>query len=229
MTPVPIPAADPAVALLSRYFLNRTDRCAVRASWGKPCPATTEDLPGLLRAHVLGAAAPEVAICYQFRDQHRHERGHYRVGAYTPAPDGSTRWLCLDFDAGSGEKAYPLADATAAVRRVADRCRQHGLPPYLERSGGGKGWHLWLFFAQPLPAERARRLGLTLVPPDLPLVDGSCADPGRNIGVEVFPKKTRVDAGPGSMVWLPWWHGATAGGNLFYDLTTDLSSPSPGA
>jgi len=223
-----MPLADVAVTQLKQYFFNRIDVLVVRASWGKPCPATTDNLDVLLRSHVLGEAAAEAAIVYQFRDQNRVETGHYRVGSYAPGPGDITRWLCIDFDAGNDEKSYPLADATAALWDTLSRFAQLGIPAYPERSGGGQGWHLWVFFAEPIAAAKARRLALRLIPPGVPLANGSPADPKRNKGIEVFPKKTQLNGGLGSMVWLPYWSGAAPGGNQFYALTS-LSSLGPHA
>jgi hypothetical protein len=209
-----LPPLDGAVEQLKQRFFNRTDRVAVLASWGKPCPAATQHLDALLRAHILGAQAPEVGITYQFRDQSREETGHYRVGSYSPGAEDRVVWLCVDFDAGG--KAYALSDATAAMWATAKGFNTLGIAAYPERSGGGLGWHLWGFCEAPIPAEVARRLALRLVPPGILLADGTPADPKRNRGIEVFPKKTRLNGGLGYSVWLPYWSGAAEGGNQFY-------------
>jgi hypothetical protein len=178
-----LPPIACAAAQLKSYFFNRTDRFAVLASWGTPCPATTADLDGLLLTHILGEQAPEVTIAYTFRDRTREERGRYRIGSYTPGPDNLTKWLCIDFDAGE-DKSYPLADATAAMLETADRFEAVKIPCYAERSGGGQGWHLWAFFELPIPAEKARQLGLRLIPPGILLANGEPAEPRRHRGIE---------------------------------------------
>src|SRR5262249_33289281 len=88
------------VRLLRRVFLNREDLVAVLAGWGTPCPAEPGDLDALLRAHLLGPAAPAARVRYRLRGGGRAESGRFRVGAYCPGPDDRTRWLCLDLDAG---------------------------------------------------------------------------------------------------------------------------------
>jgi hypothetical protein len=94
-----------------------------------------------------------------------------------------------------------------------------GLPAYLERSGGGGGWHVWVFFDGPVPAKKARALLFALIPSGVMLADGTAADAQNNRGIEVFPKQDECpEGGYGNMVWLPWWHGAAEGGNLFYAL-----------
>ena len=213
------PAVEDALRLFRARFLNRTDVVAVLAPWGKPCPVEGGDaLDALLAAHVAGAAAPEARVRYVNRRGRGAMLGRFRVGTYAPAPDGTTRWLCLDFD-GAGHAdalADPLAAALAAYRAF----QSHGLPVFLERSGGGSGWHVWCFFEAPIAAAKARALGQALAPRDAPLAGGApgaVAEPLSGRGIEVFPKQARIGRkGYGNLVWLPWWHGAPAGANLFY-------------
>jgi hypothetical protein len=101
-----------------------------------------------------------------------------------------------------------------------------GLSASLERSGSGRGWHLWLFFRPGIPARKARQLGYALVPYDAELPDGELADPGGGKGIEVFPKCDGLrEGGVGNQVWLPWFWGAKSGGNLFYRHTPRAFEP----
>jgi hypothetical protein len=78
-------------------------------------------------------------------------------------------------------------------------------------------------------AADVRRM-LFAILPEAHLTDGSLADPWANRGIEIFPKQDRIAAdGVGNMVWLPWWHGATEGGNLFYrfDVVGELTPYTP--
>src|SRR5262249_46031385 len=87
---------------------------------------------------------------------------------------------------------------------------ERGLIGHLERSKGGSGWHVWVFFSSPAPAALVREALLPLVPKDLPLRDGSRADAASNRGIEGFPKSAVCKQG-GWMVFLPWWAGAPDG------------------
>lgn len=213
-----LPARDDALRLLRERFLNRTDLVAILAPWGKPCPVEANGaLDDLLLGHLLGDAVPEAKVKYANRRGSGAMKGRFRVGSYCPAPDDTTRWLCLDFD-GAGH-ADALADPQAAAIAALDAFSATGLPAYLERSGGGKGWHLWCFFDPPLPAAKAQALGRALAPKDAPLADssGEVADPRSARGIEVFPKQPKIRrSGFGNLVWLPWWQGAAEGGNTFY-------------
>lgn len=66
--------------------------------------------------------------------------------------DDTCGFLAVDFDGESW-----IEDAQAFL----PTCRDVDVPAALERSRSGNGGHVWLFFAQPLPAAEARRLGPT--------------------------------------------------------------------
>ncbi|MHB1843250.1 MAG: TOTE conflict system archaeo-eukaryotic primase domain-containing protein [Deltaproteobacteria bacterium] len=211
----PCPAREDALRLLRERFLNRTDQVAIQAPWGKPCPVEVNGtLDDLLLGHLLGEGAPAAHVSYTNRRGSGAMTGHFRVGSYCPALDDTTRWLCLDFD-GAGH-ANALADPMAATAVAFDAFTKAGLPAYLERSGGGHGWHLWCFFDPPIPAAKAQALGRALAPKELPLASGSVATATANRGIEVFPKQKSRRSGFGNLVWLPWWQGAPEGANAFY-------------
>ncbi len=215
------PSPEAALALFRRWFLNRTDVVAFRAPWGKPQPVTGDDaLDGLLLAHLLGHEAPPATFQYRNRRGTSATKGRHRIGSYAPAPGDTTRWVCLDFD-GTGH-AEALADPLAAAQAGLAAFEAAGLPAYLERSGGGHGWHVWAFFDPPIAAAKAQALGRALAPRDAPLADGGVADALSARGIEVFPKQARLGKkGYGNLVWLPWWREAAPGANLFYEVRED--------
>ncbi len=226
MTDASRPTPEAANGLFRQRFLNRTDFVAILAPWGKPCPVEGGDaLDALIAAHVLGADAPEARVRYANRRGSGAMKGRYRVGSYCPGPDNLTRWLCLDFD-GTGH-ADALADPQAAARATIEAFEKAGLPVYLERSGGGHGWHVWCFFDPPIAAGTAQALGRALAPKDAPLADGDFADPRSAKGIEVFPKQATIKRkGYGNLVWLPWWRDAAEGGNVFYTVAGEPYVPS---
>jgi hypothetical protein len=72
------------------------------------------------------------------------------MGVYPMLQDESCFFLAADFD-----KTQWQEDAEA----VLDTCRRMNLSAALERSRSGNGGHVWLFFAEAIPAALARRLG----------------------------------------------------------------------
>jgi superfamily II DNA or RNA helicase/very-short-patch-repair endonuclease len=83
------------------------------------------------------------------------DRGReFVVGVYPMLLDETCFFLAVDFD-----KEGWRADIGA----VRETCRQLGLPAAVERSRSGNGGHLWLFFAEAIPAVLARKLGAHLL------------------------------------------------------------------
>src|SRR5262245_46550216 len=203
------PGDEVAVRLLKAHFLNRTDRLAYLSPRGSPCPVEgSTNLDAMLRAHVLGEAAPEVTVRWvTAAGSSGTSTGRFRLGTYSPAPDGTTLFGCVDCD-GGGRHGNPLADPLGVALELLNRLDNLGLSAYVERSGGGGGWHVWVFFSASVPAALVRRLLFALVPRDAELKDGSLANPEANEGIEVFPKQDKIEPdGLGNMVWLPWWSG----------------------
>lgn len=125
----------------TRWENTRTGKAgwlpAVRGGWRKGVRHEDRDhLPldkDVLRAHLTGAT---------------------HVGLY-PLLDGDLCWwLAADFD---GQAA--MLDALAYLKAA----RTWSVPAALEVSRSGVGAHAWVFFAAPVPAETARRLGTALL------------------------------------------------------------------
>lgn len=222
--------AERLLILLKKHFFSRNDRAAVAKGDGDPMPIITEDeanFEAILRTHLLGQSAPKATAFHITKKTRGASNGWFRVGSYTPTKEGFTRWLCIDID-GPGH-ADAVANPEAAAVRLFNLFLGYDLPVYLERSGGGKGWHVWLFFDEPVPAAKARELAFAVVPRDVPLERGGFAEPENNKGLEVFPKQDKArNDGYGNLIWLPWWSGARDGGNQFYrlkDLTLEPYVP----
>jgi superfamily II DNA or RNA helicase len=79
-----------------------------------------------------------------------HLLGHHVMGAYPMLGDETCWFLAVDFDKGS------WADD---VRAFAGTCRRLGMPVAIERSRSGNGAHAWFFFAEPVGASIARKMG----------------------------------------------------------------------
>ena len=165
--------------LLREHFLNRTDRVAILAAWGKPCPVeVVGSIDDLLLGHLLGDSGPESEAKYDNGLGSQTMKGRFRVGSYAPSLDDRTRWVCLDFD-GPGHSSA-LADPLVTAIEAGHNFERAGFPVYLERSGGGQGWHLWCFFLQPIPAGKAQELGRALAPKSALLSTGQTSESSRS-------------------------------------------------
>src|SRR5262249_31808229 len=84
----------------------------------------------------------------------RNGRGDFVIGVYPLLFDDTCWFLAVDFDGESWSR-----DALAFIAT----CRELDVPAALERSRSGNGGHVWLFFADTVPASEARRLGTMLL------------------------------------------------------------------
>ena len=135
-----------------------------------------------------------------------HLRGRHTLGVYPMLADSTCHFLAADFDKETWRK-----DAEAFL--VA--CRSKSVPAALERSRSGNGGHVWIFFAEAVPAALARRLGshlLTEAMEDNPDVGFKSYD-------RFLPSQdTLPDGGFGNLIALPLQGGPRESGNsLFID------------
>ena len=95
----------------------------------------------------------------EYEDIYRHlegksPEGQDVIGSYAILADNTCNFLCADFDDKSCKHGYKK-DVLAYV----GVCKKWDVPCSIERSRSGHGAHVWIFFEQPLPASKARRLG----------------------------------------------------------------------
>ncbi len=137
-----------------------------------------------------------------------HLTGDMHVGLY-PLLDGDLcSWLAVDFD---GQAA--MLDALAYLKAA----RMWSVPAALEVSRSGIGAHAWVFFAAPVPAETARRLGTALLREAMALrghMDLASYD-------RLFPSQDVLPAGGvGNLIAAPLHGKARPGATVFLDLST---------
>ena len=135
-----------------------------------------------------------------------HLRGAQTLGVYAIGTDDACRFLATDFD-GEGWR-----DDVLAYREAAERV---GIAVAIERSRSGNGAHAWIFFAEPVPAAVARRLGTILV------AKASALRPTLGLGAydRLFPNQDTLPVGGfGNLIALPLAKVSRQNGNtLFVD------------
>jgi hypothetical protein len=112
-----------------------------------------------------------------------HLLGTIGIGIYPVTPDNMTRWGCSDID-------IPDLDA---VRNLQAVLAHQQITTWVERSR--RGYHLWLFATEPVPASVMRRCLLA--------AHQVCNYPAK----EVNPKQETVTNGYGNYVRLPYFGG----------------------
>lgn len=94
-----------------------------------------------------------------YNDIYRHLEGRDNegrdvIGIYPILDDNTCYFLCVDFDDKSSLVGYK-----DDVLAFADVCKEYNIPYSIERSRSGNGAHIWIFFAESIPALQARKLG----------------------------------------------------------------------
>jgi len=157
------------VSLFRSLFRGREDvfpRRWENAKKGKSgySPACNNDWEYGLCEKKKGPGAGRHATCGECRNQAfkavsdeevaKHLRGDQVMGLYPLLPDETCWLLAADFDKKSWQD-----DITTFV----ETCDILGVPVAIERSRSGNGAHAWFFFASPVPAVTARKLGCFLL------------------------------------------------------------------
>lgn len=138
----------------------------------------------------------------------KHLDGQQPIGIY-PLLQDNTSWLIVaDFDKADWE--------TAAIKFI-EACVEVNIPAYLERSRSGNGAHVWIFFDQPYPAVKSRKLFIQLLESSGAF---SRFDKGSSFD-RLFPSQDMLSGeGLGNLIALPLYGPALAKGNsCFIDPT----------
>lgn len=157
-----------------------------------------------------GSYAP---LDIQFEAKHvkEHLEGEYTYGQYLVNPEDDTvQFACIDNDIEDDSDA-PLTNALVAARRERDHAISLGLDEkqvWLEFSGR-RGYHMWVFFDDPVPAAHAKAL--------MDEIDGQVEIDGGH--TEVFPKQIALQPdGYGNLVKTPLGiHQKTGNRMVFID------------
>ena len=123
-----------------------------------------------------------------------HLNGQTVLGTYLLSPEGKTKALVIDIDGPESNEAGQKVAFQLALQMVTALQRE-GIIPLWEDSGG-KGYHLWLCFSEPVPAGVIRRWAIRWVDQFRPFPEG--------VLVEIFPKQDYLAPGAlGSLIRLP--------------------------
>jgi hypothetical protein len=153
----------------ARQWKSRDGRCGYS-------PVHQQLTPNIIRQHLLGAST---------------------VGAYVVKRNNHCAFSLLDIDAkleDDGDNDLRMTAAWTVTKSIAAMLRNYGLVPLIEDSGA-KGYHVWIFFEDPQPTWKVRRLLRQVV---------SKVEQAERVSIEVFPAQAEVkNDGLGNLVKLP--------------------------
>jgi len=149
------------IQLFRSVFRGREDVFAVHWENGKKSgymPAYSYD-PYLYRTHKIRGGTFQ-----NYRDKtylplsdkviEKHLKGEQLVGIYPLLLDNTSWFIAADFDDDNWLEE---------CKTFLNICYENKIPAYLERSRSGHGGHIWIFFDQPYPAIRSRKIMLSLL------------------------------------------------------------------
>lgn len=130
------------------------------------------------------------------------------VGLYVITPDNKSSFLCADFDDKNCTHGYK-EDVLAFIAV----CRDWKVPYGIERSRSGNGAHIWIFFEEPVPACKARKLGNAILTEAMKR-NGHITF---NSYDRFFPNQDRIpEGGFGNLIALPLQGRARKAGNSVF-------------
>jgi superfamily II DNA or RNA helicase len=149
------------IQLFKSVFKGREDVFAVRWENGNKSgymPAYHYDLY-MYRAHKMKGGNlqnynDKTYLKLTEQEIAKHLNGEQLIGVYPLLQDNTSHFIAADFD-----EANWIDDAKIFLKA----CSEKNIPAYLERSRSGNGGHVWIFFEQPYPAIRSRKIFISLL------------------------------------------------------------------
>lgn len=131
----------------------------------------------------------------------KHFNGEQLTGIYPLLKDNTSWFIAADFDKEN------WSDECQVFMKV---CKEQGIPAYLERSRSGKGGHVWIFFGQPYPSIKSRKIFISLLEKAGIF---SVFDKNSNFD-RLFPNQdSHSGKGLGNLIALPLYKPALKNGN----------------
>lgn len=107
-----------------------------------------------------------------------HLKGQRTYAPYQISKDGNVKWVCFDVDAYAESTTEEIQNVTKAVARSIQKT--FGPNHCLVEESGSKGYHIWIFFTQPVDVGKAFALGHKLV---------QTIEKPDTINIEIYPKQ----------------------------------------
>lgn len=160
-------SAQQLAAFAEKRFVNRSD-CFGGYRDGQPYTSKVQVTQDVLLEHFNGTTI---------------------IGMHAISKADMCKWVAWDFDNHTGDQKQAEVNQEGIVVLM-KKLTDVGLHPLVEDSDGRGGYHVWLFFDEPIPADDVYRFASELVDPS----------------IEPFPKQRSAGGGYGSWLRLPGRH-----------------------
>lgn len=204
------------INLFRSLFRGREDVYAIRWEKGEMSgymPAYSFD-PYMYRLHKMRGGTfksyPDKTYLPLSDEQiAKHLKGEQLIGMYPLLKDNTSWFLAADFD-----KENWIEECRIFIKA----CYKNGISAYLERSRSGNGGHVWMFFEEPYPAIKSRKLFIAILENSGAF---SIFDKGSSFD-RLFPNQDFLSGkGLGNLIALPLYkHTLEQGNSCFIDPET---------
>jgi len=149
------------IPLIKSTFKGREDVFAIRWEKGNKSgymPAYFYE-PYMYRTHKMKGGTfqnykDKTYLQLSDKEIAKHLNGEQQIGVYPLLIDNTSWFLVADFD-----KENWMEECNKFIVT----CSERNIPTYLERSRSGNGGHVWIFFKQPYPAIRSRKIFISIL------------------------------------------------------------------
>ncbi len=145
-----------------------------------------------------------------------HLDGNMMLGVYPLLKDNSCNFVAADFDKHKPADPAPLSD----IQKVGEVLQLQEIPHIIVKSKSGKGYHVYLFFSEPVPAWKARGVMFAVLEEAGIPKEGSSFD-------RLFPNQDQLSGkGIGNLIGMPF-HGKNIkkGNGIPLDPDTEYTEP----
>ncbi len=204
------------IDLFKSVFKGRDDVFAVRWEKGNKSgymPAYLYDVYRYrihkMKGGTLQNFTEKTYLPYSEEQIAKHLKGQQLIGIYPLLKDNTSWFIAADFDKSGWED-----ECKAFIKS----CTENNIPAYLERSRSGKGGHVWIFFHQPYPAIKSRKIIISLLQKTGAF---SIFDKGSSFD-RLFPNQDSLSGkGFGNLIALPLYKPTfDLGNSCFIDVDT---------
>lgn len=149
------------IEIFKSVFKGREDVFAIRWENGNKngyMPAYSYD-PYMYRIHKMKGGTfqnynDKTYLRLTDQEIYKHLKGEQLIGIYPLLKDNTSHFIVADFDDNRWiDESFIFLNA----------CYEKNIPAYLERSRSGNGGHVWIFFEQPYPAIRSRKIFISIL------------------------------------------------------------------